>query len=846
MLAQVTISSPGWLWPALLLAGVCLAALASSYRSGPVAGPRLPCAFLKALGVTALAFCLLEPLWSTRHARPGANLFVIAADNSQSLEVKDAGATQSRADALRHTLDPDAAWQTALDDLFDTRRFLFDTRLQAIPNFAALTFDGRVTALGTALRGLADRYAGQPLAGVLLFTDGNATDALDGSLNLDGLPPIYPVVLGRPGAARDLAIAQVHVSQTAFEDAPVSIQVDIAASGSRGETVTAQLLDPDGLEVGAQTVRARKDSDTLSCRFQLRPDNPGLSFYRVRVGFSNELEAARAAPPAAPSTREATLVNNTRTVPVERRSEPHRILYVAGRPNWEYKFLNRALEADDQLQLVALMRVAMREPKFEFRGRAGETSNPLFRGFGDQSREEAARYDEPVLVRLNTRDELELRGGFPRTPEELYGFDALVLDDLEAGFFGPDQALLIAKFVSERGGGLLMLGGAESFHQGGYQRTPIGDMLPVYLDRFEPPQNPPTLRWDLAREGWLEPWARLRDTETAEKERRQTMPAFHVLNSVRSVKPGARIIATATDDHGAQHPALVTQRFGRGRTAALMVGDVWRWGMRDASARNDMDKTWRQLLRWLVADVPRPVELAIETSAHQPAEAVRLGVRARDAQFQPLDDASVTIKIEPVSAPLWGPQHARQSPLTPSLSHPMLSVSHRSFCWTTRGRGPQTRGRGHLRARSERGTAAAAPAAGRRFVAAAVGAVALRYPGLGRPQRSAPGLAGGPDAACPDQAGDSLAGRSSGALLFPVPTASALRAGGTGVGEFRRFVGRVGCGGTGFGAESLERRLPAVAGAAPNPSLSGGGAALRAPTALLDQERSRLRGRGRL
>ncbi|HRZ56866.1 MAG TPA: glutamine amidotransferase [Candidatus Paceibacterota bacterium] len=650
MLAQVTISSPGWLWPALLLAAVCLAALVSSYRSGPVAGPRLPCALLKALGVTALALCLLEPLWSTRHARPGANLFVIAADNSQSLEVKDTGAAQSRADALRQALEPNTGWQTALDDLFETRRFLFDTRLQAVPDFAALTFDGRVTALGTALRGLADRYAGQPLAGVLLFTDGNATDALEGSLNLDGLPPIYPVVLGRPGAARDLAIAQVHVSQTAFEDAPVSIQVDIAASGSRGETVTAQLLGPDGLEVGAQTVRARKDNDTLSCRFQLRPDKPGLSFYRVRVGFSSELEAASAAPTAAPSTREATLVNNTRTVPVERRSEPHRILYVAGRPNWEYKFLNRALETDDQLQLVALMRVALREPKFEFRGRAGETSNPLFRGFGDQSREEAARYDEPVLVRLNTRDELELRGGFPRTPEELYGFDALVLDDLEAAFFGPDQALLIAKFVSERGGGLLMLGGAESFHHGGYQRTPIGDMLPVYLDRLDSPQNPPTLRWDLAREGWLEPWARLRDTETAEKEQRQTMPAFHVLNSVRSVKPGARIIATATDEHGAQHPALVTQRFGRGRTAALMVGDVWRWGMRDASARNDMERTWRQLLRWLVADVPRPVELAIETPADQPAEAVRLEVRARDARFQPLDDASVTIEVEPGSA----------------------------------------------------------------------------------------------------------------------------------------------------------------------------------------------------
>jgi uncharacterized membrane protein len=40
---------------------------------------------------------------------------------------------------------------------------------------------------------------------------------------------------------------------------------------------------------------------------------------------------------------------------------------------------------------------------------------------------------------------------------------------------------LLQKFVSERGGGFLMLGGQESFHHGKYDRTPIGDMLPSIL-----------------------------------------------------------------------------------------------------------------------------------------------------------------------------------------------------------------------------------------------------------------------------------------------------------------------------------------------------------------------------
>jgi len=36
------------------------------------------------------------------------------------------------------------------------------------------------------------------------------------------------------------------VSQTTFEDAPVSVQANVAATGLNGENVTAQLLDAAG------------------------------------------------------------------------------------------------------------------------------------------------------------------------------------------------------------------------------------------------------------------------------------------------------------------------------------------------------------------------------------------------------------------------------------------------------------------------------------------------------------------------------------------------------------------------------------------------------------------------
>lgn len=669
MLSAVTFSGLNGLVPLSLLLLVAAAVLFWTYRPTTSGFRRWLCPLLKWLGFAALIFCLLEPLWNRQRARPGSNLFAIVADNSQGLQVKDPGETLSRGQQLRDALDPGRApWQAKLSEQFEVRRYTFDARLQNARDFGELLFDGRSSGIASALQSLADRFKGRPLAGVLLFTDGIATD-IEGSLpEIPGLPPVYPVLIGAKAPARDLAIQQVAVSQTAFEDSPVVVQGEISASGMQGERAVARLLDRDGTVVGEQSVDLKGDGEVLPVRFQFKPKKPGVSFYQMRVGLGAGADTN--------ATAEATLVNNQRVVVVDRGIGTHRILYVAGRPNWEYKFLNRAAQADPQIQLVALIRVAKREPKFDFRGRAGETSNPLFRGFGDQGRETAERYDQPVLTRLNTRDPLELSGGFPKTAEELYGYRAIILDDVEAEFFSPEQATLLQKFVSERGGGFLMLGGMESFQQGQYYRTPVGEMLPVYLDRTLEPKGTNALKFQLAREGWLQPWARLRDQEPAERSRLEQMPGFGVFHRVRDVKPGASIVATATDADGTAYPALVVQRFGRGRSAALTIGDVWRWGMQNTDARADMDKSWRQLLRWLVADVPDRVALTVEPVGSDPNGAVRLQVRVRDEKYLPLDNAAVQVAVEPITmdAPAPGTNAPAASLIRlqtePSLSEP--------------------------------------------------------------------------------------------------------------------------------------------------------------------------------
>jgi hypothetical protein len=56
-----------------------------------------------------------------------------------------------------------------------------------------------------------------------------------------------------------------------------------------------------------------------------------------------------------------------------------------------------------------------------------------------------------------------------------------------------------------------------------------------------------------------------------------------------------------------------------------------------------MDKAWRQMMRWLVTDVPNRFEVHVEPK--ESSETVLLQVRAREKTFQALDNASVQLVV---------------------------------------------------------------------------------------------------------------------------------------------------------------------------------------------------------
>lgn len=641
--AALVWGSTSWWGAAAALAALALAVLAWGYWRAPASlAVRWVAAAAKTLGVVLLALCLIEPLLTGARPRTGANLFVVMVDNSRSLQVHDAASSASRASQLQDRLDGSQTWLRRLSQDFDVRRWMVDTRARSLDDFQQLSFDGAGSALAGSLSQIARRYRGRPVAGILLMSDGNATDRGAAALPWDELPPVYPVVIGGDGSPRDVSVSRVVVNQTNFEDAPVVVRAELTTAGYRGKKIAVQLLDDQGRKLDEQELTIDDESVSAAARFQVRPTRSGVSFYRVRAAARDELSALD----APHRSTEATLENNSRLFTVDRAAGPYHVLYVCGRPNWEFKFLRRAVEQDAEVRLVGLIRIAKREPKFDFRSRAGESTNPLFRGFGNQADETVEQYDQPVLVRLGTQDAAELRDGFPKSAEDLFGYHALIIDDLEAEHFSPDQMLLIQQFVSHRGGGLLMLGGAESFAQGGYERTPLGDMLPVYLDRTATPPPGAAYRWQLSREGWLEPWVRLRPSEEAEQARLAEMPAFKTLNASGGLKPGATVLARVRAADGSEAPMLAVQPFGKGRTAALLAGDLWRWALhRPPDAPPDLEKAWRQAVRWLVADVPRRVEVRVDRQADDPSETVHLVVEARDEKYAPLEGARVVVEV---------------------------------------------------------------------------------------------------------------------------------------------------------------------------------------------------------
>jgi uncharacterized membrane protein len=561
---------------------------------------------LTALRMAALAvivLCLFRPMLVVRAAVPQQNIVAVLLDDSRSMRIPD-WQGQARGEFVKQQFGgPDSPLMKGLSERFLVRLFRFSSTVGRLDSTSNLTFNGTQSRLGPSLDGAREELAGLPVAGVVLVSDGADTSSASVAGALLGMKaeklPVYTVGVGSAQLPRDIQIDRVSTPRTVLKNASLLVDLVITQTGYSGRTVTVDVED-DGRIVGSEQVRLPADGTPATVRVRAAAAEAGSRLFKFRV---------------APQQDEVVTQNNVREALITVRDGREKILYFEGEPRFEMKFLRRAVADDKNLQIVALQRTA--DNKF---------------------------------LRLDVDDPDELLGGFPKTREELFSYRAIILGSVEAGIFTGDQLQMIADFVDRRGGGLLMLGGARSFAEGGYGGTPVADALPLAIDpraRASEPAALARLQVLPTRAGQTHASTQIAGSEEASVARWRELPQVTSVNATLVPKPAATVLLTGTDDRGRSQPVLTWHQFGRGKAVALMLQDTWQWQMHASITLEDQthENFWRQMLRWVVDGVPGMVEVRTTDDRVEPGEPVTVEATVVDKAYVEVNDATVTARV---------------------------------------------------------------------------------------------------------------------------------------------------------------------------------------------------------
>jgi uncharacterized membrane protein len=595
---------PGYLLALAALLAPVFVVLTYRRLRGVTSADRVLLGSWRALALAIVLACLLRPMLVLSSAVAQRNVIAILLDDSRSMRLGDVDGGP-RLGAMQRAFADSSALVRRLSGRFAVRIFRFAADASPATSVAALTAGGGRTDLPSALDGVRADLAGMPLAGMIVATDGADNGGGDLAASLLALKarrvPVYTVGIGEERFSRDVAVTEVTAPSNVLAGATVLVDVALAVRGTGGERTTLT-AEANGRIVATEELRLPDRGDVVRTRLRIPPLAAGS--YRLSVR-------------ARPIRGEQVSENNVFHMMLEVRPGPARILYLEGEPRPELAFLRRAVAADSGLQVVGLVRTA--EHKF---------------------------------LRLGVRDSLELLGGFPTRREELFQFRAIILGSIESSFFTGDQLRMLADFVSQRGGTLLALGGRSSLAEGGFAETPMVEVLPVTLtrDHADTGAAPVELAVHPTPVGRLHAALQLRPTAPENAARWDSLPPLTSVNHLGPLRSGATTLLTGRANGGdsqADVPLLAFQRYGRGMGVVFAVQDSWLWRMHASMAVDDATHAtlWRQLLRWMVADVPDPVEVAAVPSRVQPGEPVTLRARVTDSAFRAVNLAAVVARV---------------------------------------------------------------------------------------------------------------------------------------------------------------------------------------------------------
>ncbi len=137
---------------------------------------------------------------------------------------------------------------------------------------------------------------------------------------------------------------------------------------------------------------------------------------------------------------------------------------------------------------------------------------------------------------------------------------------------------------------------------------------------------------------------RLVDDRTANIALWNKLPYLADFQSAGTAKAGAQELAQM-HANGRTLPLLVTENYGRGRTAVLATGGTWRWQMSLPLGDPTHAVFWHQLLHWLVADTRGQLSAQVSTGSVQDDGHLQLLADVRDRNYLPATDAVVNAHV---------------------------------------------------------------------------------------------------------------------------------------------------------------------------------------------------------
>jgi uncharacterized membrane protein len=560
---------------------------------------------------TLLAALLLVLLWqpaiTVAELKPQQNIIAVLVDDSRSMAISDDGVTRM-AQAVKALQD--GGTLASLNRGFQTRLYRVDDVPARIDSLNNLKPNAPSTRIGDSLKQLSEETSDLPIGAVVLLSDG---DDNTGGISAEAINalrarhiPIHTVGFGRERAAHDVELDDAVVAPRALADSRLAAKITFHQRGYAGAKINLTVRD---VSTGQAKVLAAR-TITLGPDGNLQTET---LMFDIGGAGAKTLQIA-----AVPLAGEENTANNALTRVVNVGSDARRILYIEGEPRWEFKFIRQAEEDDRMVQIASMVRTS-----------------------------------ENKIYRQGISDPKELASGFPSRPEDLFAYQGLIIGSVEAGYFTPGQQELIREFVDRRGGGLLLLGGQFSLADGGWNATKLTDLFPTTLPtqagtfhREADPRNGAThTTAELAPAGVDSIITRLVDDPAANAAKWKQLPYLMDYEDPGTPKPGAARLADMITPEGRKLPLLITENFGRGRSAIMATGGSWRWQMSSPLGDTAHDVFWQQLLRWLVSDTPGHVVASVPAQMLLDNGAVTITANVRDREFNPAPDAKVEAHI---------------------------------------------------------------------------------------------------------------------------------------------------------------------------------------------------------